>query len=581
MFGRRLSIYFAGLLGVFVFSLVLFSEVRAGDDTIRILKDGLAHRLPGRLARAWNGVEMELHSFDPGKDGWCVRYSPRGVLQISSKCVNSELLSSFKRSRYLDPGTRLGWHVYLMAVRRWSMRDPLFVDQAVREEVVTQDWYRTPIALGLSLDQPVDDTYREFWTRAIAWSVQDPMAVIHNPTLAAFLARRFYGGGDQPYAMTDADMVRVEVRAEGLVAKVRIVTEPKDAWLARYHILRKARGSIRAGYFIKDKNDPQVRAFYGLLLRKARDNVKVSLLVDGRTYWRGGDDVLQELVAAGVKVHVYNPILNGAFSILGSSTAYRQNFLLVDDQYFMTGSRGMETDKPGTRHLDVVAEFFEMPIPLVQAFNTEFYSNVTKRVLGESFGNWSSPADDLLEAIKAFEVRDEKVYRNYDLFGELARYYPVQILDNSSRFGTRTALTDKLLSLIDQANQEILIQNPSLTLSPKALEHLAAAAVHGAKIRFQVSAPKAHENLQSEVQREILGSEVIIPADRTQIEARAVVFDHQSTIIGGYDLGTPSRRRDSELALFVNSMYFAAELEAQIRQFVVAKAAGSSVVSGR
>lgn len=96
-------------------------------------------------------------------------------------------------------------------------------------------------------------------------------------------------------------------------SKVKLLIDNEEAWYARWQIISAAKKSIDVQYYIIDR-DEYGQSFLGLLLRKQLDGVKVRIMVDGRgspKYTKPflGEDILQELVAAGVEVIVYNPLI--------------------------------------------------------------------------------------------------------------------------------------------------------------------------------------------------------------------------------------------------------------------------------
>jgi putative cardiolipin synthase len=150
----------------------------------------------------------------------------------------------------------------------------------------------------------------------------------------------------------------------GLVtpARVTLLSHNPEAWAARWEMLANAQKSINASYFILEP-DSFGLAFLGLLLDKARQGVKVRLLIDGRgttalTLDRHERDFMQELAAAGdVEVLVYNPPTNNlmkslvtikAASVVAST---HTKIVTVDGERAIIGGRNI-TGRYFTDHLD-------------------------------------------------------------------------------------------------------------------------------------------------------------------------------------------------------------------------------------
>jgi hypothetical protein len=124
------------------------------------------------------------------------------------------------------------------------------------------------------------------------------------------------------------------------------------AWATRWKLVSEATESIDAAYFIIE-TDPFGLAFLGLLQRKAREGVKVRLLVDGRgsvalTTPLAGLDYLHELIEAGdVEVKLFNPVAARlpetliSMSAIPVSSSSHQKLLIVDRKVAVTGGRNV------------------------------------------------------------------------------------------------------------------------------------------------------------------------------------------------------------------------------------------------
>src|SRR6476620_3587823 len=91
--------------------------------------------------------------------------------------------------------------------------------------------------------------------------------------------------------------------------RVQHLADGADAWWARYQLIKSAKKSIHVQYFSLF-NDVMGESLMALLIDKAREHVKVQVMVDGRgttPYTR--EKHLQELVENGIEVKVYNPML--------------------------------------------------------------------------------------------------------------------------------------------------------------------------------------------------------------------------------------------------------------------------------
>jgi len=92
----------------------------------------------------------------------------------------------------------------------------------------------------------------------------------------------------------------------------QLLTDNMDSWNARWHLLDNAKQTVDTTYFILN-NDVYGYAYLGHLLKKAREGLKVRVMVDatGTPKFKAtmmGQDYLQELVASGIETRVYHPL---------------------------------------------------------------------------------------------------------------------------------------------------------------------------------------------------------------------------------------------------------------------------------
>ncbi len=133
---------------------------------------------------------------------------------------------------------------------------------------------------------------------------------------------------------------------------VSLILDNAASWAARWEMVADAKESIDATYFIVE-DDIYGAAFLGHLYVKARQGVRVRLLLDGRgsvalTMPLLGRDLLQELAETGnAEVWVFNPpmpqLLRSVWerSFLPMSSGTHQKTLVVDGQLALTGGRNL------------------------------------------------------------------------------------------------------------------------------------------------------------------------------------------------------------------------------------------------
>jgi len=142
------------------------------------------------------------------------------------------------------------------------------------------------------------------------------------------------------------------MRGEGGATDLALLEDGDRAWAERWRALSAATKSIDASYFIVE-NDAFGLAFIAHLYMRARDGVKVRLLLDGRgsapfAFPFLGLDEVQELVATGnASVHIYNPPVLRlpetvlTLSAVPVSAGTHGKILVVDDKIGITGGRNI------------------------------------------------------------------------------------------------------------------------------------------------------------------------------------------------------------------------------------------------
>ena len=200
---------------------------------------------------------------------------------------------------------------------------------------------------------------------------------------------------------------------------MRALHDNNEAWVATWHVLGSARRRVDVSYFILDR-DVFGHAFLGQLLRHRRNAIPVNAVVDatgdtlGRTGFTSslrGQDYLQELVAAGANVAVYNPYhrkVPRAFRQRDLSlAAANHDKILATERYGITGGRNIghpyyssrrDMDMP-FRDSDVVIDGAEAAAQLRRAVTVEMQrDDLNQRITPDRFGNLVSREAELLGA---------------------------------------------------------------------------------------------------------------------------------------------------------------------------------------
>ncbi|MCC7075198.1 MAG: phosphatidylserine/phosphatidylglycerophosphate/cardiolipin synthase family protein [Deltaproteobacteria bacterium] len=181
-------------------------------------------------------------------------------------------------------------------------------------------------------------------------------------------------------------------------ARLRILSDNVDAWVARWRLIESAQRSVDVQYFIIEP-DAFGMSLLGLLCEKANAGVKVRLMVDSRgtaalsRTWMGAD-WLQELVRAGAEVRIYNPLEHNVADALASgdlravTASNHDKLIIVDKGAAIAGGRNISRDYLSDTR-DHPSAFIDMDVfmegdgavrALGEAFSSELRGPKTKKV---------------------------------------------------------------------------------------------------------------------------------------------------------------------------------------------------------
>lgn len=400
-------------------------------------------------------------------------------------------------------------------------------------------------------------------------------------------------------------------------AEVSLRYSNSDAWYSRWKLLNEARHTIDIQYFIVDK-DIFGMSMLGLLLKKAKEGLKIRLMMDARgtkqlTRKLQGQDFLQELTEMpNCEVKVFNPVhsnlLTAITDIRKAMASNHDKILVVDGEYCVIGGRNISKDyfldpedHPGCyRDCDVVVRSREVSAQLVYAFDEEFSKLKTYSVGKELFGNIDIMSAELFSAndtmynhilnnekftvspnVDKKYINSAKVYlkeladyshlRNFTGFDPFANSVdaPVKIIDKHSLGGPRNDITDQMVRYIDGCKSEILIQNPYVVLTDRVFAALQRAGRKGVVVKIHTNSPYSTDSLATQamfyadwkkVLSEIPGARIFVFYGTRKLHAKTWVFDKKIGVVGTYNLDYMSEQINSEVVAAVKSDEFAKEL---------------------
>ncbi|MBF0547601.1 MAG: phosphatidylserine/phosphatidylglycerophosphate/cardiolipin synthase family protein [Candidatus Riflebacteria bacterium] len=403
-------------------------------------------------------------------------------------------------------------------------------------------------------------------------------------------------------------------------SKVSLIYQNSHAWYTRWKLLNEAHTSLDVQYYIVD-SDVFGFALQGLLLRKAREGLKIRFMMDARgtlnfTRKLLGQDFVQELVVyPNVEVKVYNPVHEDLIAMFHDPrmvmASNHDKIIAVDGRYTVLGGRNVAVNyfvDPGDlptvfRDCDVVIENVDIARQLSEAFEEEFNHPKNTTITPDLFGNIDSESKTLDAAFNCMDsfMKDGKVYHPentdnetaqtikgfndelelykgmtaFDEFDPFANSHevPIKIIDKNSLVGPRNDITEQLVRFIDGARKEIIIQNPYVVLSDRMDAALKRATKRGVQIIVHTNSPTSTDSFATQamfyadwkrILKEIPTCRIFVYSGQRKLHAKTFVFDGQISIVGTYNMDLISEQVNSEVVSAVKSIEFATELRNEI-----------------
>lgn len=403
-------------------------------------------------------------------------------------------------------------------------------------------------------------------------------------------------------------------------ARIRLIYNNYQSWYARWKIMSEARQTLDIQYFIIE-NDAFGLGLLGMVLKKAREGVKIRLMVDTR----GSNKLSLKVMAKGyleelaklpnVKVKVYNPF---QASLIGAVTDLRRvissnhdKILIADGRYAIIGGRNIADeylvdaidDAKAWRDTDVLIDSETVASQLQTAFEEEF--NILKafeigksllgmtgyRTLQMEIGYAAMDAALNLrgpiqvtkrfssEAVIIKKLNDQlSGYKNMTGFAdfdlsEKSHRCPVHILDSNSLSGPRNDITENIVRYIDGSRREIIIQNPYVVLTPRAEAALKRAARRKVPILVHTNSPQTSDSFPTEamlyrdwrsILRDMPTMRIFARVNEGQLHGKNFVFDRKIGVVGTYNFDFLSEKVNSEVVAAVKSREFATELRNEV-----------------
>jgi len=419
----------------------------------------------------------------------------------------------------------------------------------------------------------------------------------------------------------------IKVDREYAQTRVRLITANDEAWYSRWKMVEEARDTIDCTYFIIDK-DIFGQAFLGLLLKKARQGVRIRLMVDGRVYrmpyMSKMPDKVEELAAfPNVQIKLYNSIRKSLVSVFNDYkkivASNHDKIIICDGLVSIIGGRNIGADyfaQNGENDIvyndsDVLMQGRHVAGQLKMAFDDEWkfnrnlvvkadainfkdqlatidlaYRVMTRYMQGTGLFDPEKITDgrlkkELIEMNKEISAyKNISSYASFQMFrGE--REKPVKIIDKHSYTGPLNGITPALTRMIDASRHEIIIQNPYLVITEEAEAALKRAAGRGVSIIFHTNSAESTDSLFPQaflmndwkrlLQTMPTARIFVAPSQNERLHAKMFVFDGTIAVVGSYNMDPLSEDLNSEVVAAIYDKPFAQMTRLRILRLIEKK----------
>ena len=451
--------------------------------------------------------------------------------------------------------------------------------------------------------------------------------------IVSFMFVLFFACTSYAMAIDDLSIVDAQIAAHPSQSGIYVLDTGEEALLARAWLADHAQKTIEVQYFIWSTDNIGILASEALL-RAADRGVKVRVIVDDLLVDAPDKSLLALAKHPNIEIRIYNPqhsvgtpfhkrLLNIAVNFRGVNQRMHDKTFIVDGKLAITGGRNM------------AAEYFD--------YNTEYnFRDRDALLLGPvvadmrtSFDKFwasplSAPVEELYDGLgliqKHVSVKDAEIQKIYADLHEYANnpenFTPENreaiqntpqafmrltkqvvwtdiefISDTPGKNSNKLLLggggksTEKLATLVENAQSEIVIQSPYLVMSSEAKKLFKSAIKRGVKVRINTNSLAATDNIQAfsgyRNQREILtkmGIEIfefkpdaqitqqlvrhktsgVVKPPIFAIHAKTMVVDNQTVYIGTFNFDPRSQNLNTEVGVIVENVQLAKEVQTAI-----------------
>ena len=274
----------------------------------------------------------------------------------------------------------------------------------------------------------------------------------------------------------EQEIVKMLYKSEGTFltnnTSYRLFYNGKDAFDSILEDIKGAKHSIYMEYFIW-KSDELGEKIKNLLLKKAKEGVKIKLLFDGVGAFNLSRKYKKELKMAGIEARFF---LDVKFSITKLNYRNHRKMTIVDNEILHTG--GMNV---GQEYIDGGKRFSSW-----RDTNARFIGEITAQYLAIFVTDWlnSGGKYSFGEDVKGEAVHELEEQKPIDKQKKLEYLMQVSSSGPDTEWTTLKYLYSKMIAT---AKTEVLIQSPYFVPDTDLISQLKMAALSGVKIKIMIT----------------------------------------------------------------------------------------------
>ena len=418
-----------------------------------------------------------------------------------------------------------------------------------------------------------------------------------------------------------------------------VLEEGEEAVFSRAWLSAKSTKTLDIQYFIFSMDNVGIIAL-DHILEAANRGVHVRMLVDDFMLDVQAEDVAALSAHPNISIRIYNPtkgkntlqkVVHAARDFQGFNQRMHNKTFVVDGRVAITGGRNLADEYfdydqdynfrdrdvllvgPGAQSVQASFEMFwahplavEMPglmdnqMELAAAFR-------------ESVHAYSCDPENFWPEIRARIEGIPSAIPSLVEAGRLHRLDSMRFVsdvpgkNNSGGYSGGGASTDALLNLVSQAKMSLTIQSPYLVLTELGLGLFADAVNRGVEVTILTNSLCSTDNLEAfngyqRIRKALLESGVnvfeyrhdaeirkrLITAEKQKrrgyvptfgLHAKSMVVDHQTVVIGTFNLDPRSANLNTECVAIMSSAVMAKEVETLMKQELLPSNAWSTTLS--